>query len=80
MWGWRDYPVYEASRNKQHPHNTDFATELPFIEHVRELRRRIIYSLAAIVLLFAPIYYFANELYLIIAALPRETSMILAAL
>jgi len=37
------------------------------------------------VLLFAPIYYFANELYLIIAApliaaLPGETSMILAAL
>ncbi len=52
MWGWRDYPVYEASRNKQHPHNTGFATEFPFIEHVRELRRRIICSLAAIVLLF----------------------------
>ncbi len=53
----------------------------PFIEHVRELRRRIIWSLIAIVLLFVPIYYFANEIYLIIAAplvaaLPGETSMI----
>ncbi len=53
----------------------------PFIEHVRELRQRIIWSLIAIVLLFVPIYYFANEIYLIVAAplleaLPENTSMI----
>ena len=53
----------------------------PFIEHVRELRRRIIWSLIAIVVFFVPIYYFANEIYLIVAApllsaLPGETSMI----
>lgn len=53
----------------------------PFIEHVRELRQRIIWSLIAIVLLFVPIYYFANEIYLIVAAplldaLPDNTNMI----
>ena len=65
---------------REHDQAVD-AHSAPFIEHVRELRQRIIWSLAAIVLLFVPIYYFANELYLIIAAplisaLPGETSMI----
>ena len=53
----------------------------PFIEHVRELRQRIIWALIAIVLAFVPIYYFANEVYLLVAAplieaLPESAQMI----
>ena len=42
--------------------------ERPFLEHLLELRRRILYAVLAVVLLFFPLYYVANELYTFIAA------------
>lgn len=57
------------------------SSEQPFLEHVIELRRRILHSLLVIVLLFFPIYFFANEVYQFVAApllahLPENSSMI----
>lgn len=57
------------------------ASEQPFLEHVIELRRRILHSLAVIVVLFFPTYYFANDIYQFVAApllahLPEHSSMI----
>jgi len=56
-------------------------TEQPFLEHVIELRRRILRSLLVIVILFLPTYYFANDIYQFVAApllahLPDQSSMI----
>ena len=70
----------KITRESDHDRQVD-EHSAPFIEHVRELRQRIIWSLIAIVLLFVPIYYFANEIYLVVAsplldALPDNTSMI----
>ncbi len=42
--------------------------ERPFLEHLLELRQRILYALLAIVLLFFPLFYVANELYAFVAA------------
>ncbi len=55
--------------------------EMSFMDHVLELRQRILRSLVAVLCLFLPIYYFANELYLFVAAplmahLPGGASMI----
>ena len=70
----------KLTRESDHDRQVD-EHSAPFIEHVRELRQRIIWSLIAIVLLFVPIYFFANEIYLVVAApllnaLPDNTSMI----
>ncbi len=55
--------------------------EQPFLEHLIELRSRILRSLAVVAVMFVPIYYFANELYEWVAApltavLPEGSSMI----
>jgi sec-independent protein translocase protein TatC len=55
--------------------------ELPFLEHVIELRSRILRSLLLVVVLFFPTYYFANDIYQFVAApllahLPDQSSMI----
>lgn len=42
--------------------------ERPFLEHLLELRQRMLYALLAVVLLFFPLYYVANELYSFVAA------------
>lgn len=42
--------------------------ERPFLEHLLELRQRILYALLAVLILFFPLYYVANELYSFIAA------------
>ncbi len=42
--------------------------EQPFLEHIIELRARILRSVLAVVVLFFPIYYFANDIYAFIAA------------
>ena len=57
------------------------SAEMPFMAHVVELRQRLLRSLAAVALLFLPIYYFANELYTLVAAplmarLPGDATMI----
>ena len=57
------------------------ANEQPFLEHLLELRQRILFGLLAVLLLFFPIYFFANELYSFVAApllesLPGGSQMI----
>jgi len=59
-------------------------TEQPFLEHLIELRSRILRGLGAVGLIFLPIYYYANDLYEWIsapltAALPADSSMIATA-
>ena len=53
----------------------------PLIEHLIELRNRILRCLGAVVIIFVPLFYFANEIYAYIseplrAFLPEGTSMI----
>ena len=57
------------------------SAEMPFMAHLIELRQRILKGLLAVVVLFAPIYFFANDLYVLVAAplmahLPGESTMI----
>lgn len=42
--------------------------EQPFLEHLLELRRRLLYALGAVLVLFIPLFFIANELYSFIAA------------
>jgi sec-independent protein translocase protein TatC len=42
--------------------------EQPFLEHLLELRRRLLYALGAVLILFIPLFFVANELYSFIAA------------
>jgi sec-independent protein translocase protein TatC len=53
----------------------------PLIEHLIELRTRVLHSVAAVVVIFLPLFYFANELYAYIseplrAYLPEGSTMI----
>lgn len=53
----------------------------PLIEHLIELRNRILRCIGAVVIIFVPLFYFANEIYVYIseplrAFLPEGTSMI----
>jgi sec-independent protein translocase protein TatC len=55
--------------------------EQPFLDHIIELRSRILKGLAVVVLLFLPIFYFANDLYAFVSAplmtyLPEGATMI----
>lgn len=57
------------------------SSEQPFLDHIIELRARILRGLLALLVLFIPIYYFANELYAFISApllayLPEGSTMI----
>ncbi len=72
-------PPAEEERD---PHDVAVDTaEQPFLEHLIELRSRILRSLVAVAILFVPIYYYANPLYEWISApltavLPEGSSMI----
>ena len=44
------------------------SSEQPFLDHVIELRARILRGLIIVILLFCPIYFYANELYTLVAA------------
>jgi sec-independent protein translocase protein TatC len=53
----------------------------PLIEHLIELRTRVLHSVAAVVVIFLPLFYFANDLYAYIseplrAYLPVGSTMI----
>jgi sec-independent protein translocase protein TatC len=57
------------------------ANEQPFLDHIIELRRRILHALLVVVVLFFPIYFFANDIYQFVAApllahLPVNSGMI----
>ncbi|MAV25903.1 MAG: twin-arginine translocase subunit TatC [Gammaproteobacteria bacterium] len=53
----------------------------PLVEHLIELRSRILRSLAAVVLIFLPLFFFANEFYVLLSEplrvyLPEGATMI----
>ena len=72
----------DTTEDERDPHDEAVdAHEQPFLEHIIELRARILRSLIAILILFGPAYYFANQLYGFVAAplqnvLPEGSSMI----
>lgn len=59
--------VDRSGRDVDHDTAVD-NNEQPFLEHIIELRARILRSVLAVVVLFFPIYYFANDIYAFIAA------------
>lgn len=72
----------DTSETERDPHDVAVdSNEQPFLEHLIELRARILRSLLVVVALFVPIYYFANDLYRFVSApltavLPEGSSMI----
>jgi sec-independent protein translocase protein TatC len=72
-----------ASDAAEHDRRVDEEGQ-PFLSHLLELRARILRGVLAVLLLFFPIYYFANEIYAFVAAplmsnLPEGASMIATA-
>ncbi|MCR9260034.1 MAG: twin-arginine translocase subunit TatC [Pseudomonadaceae bacterium] len=71
-----------GTEDKRDPHDQAVDNdEQPFLDHLIELRSRILRSMLVVGILFIPIYYFANPLYEWIAApltavLPQGSSMI----
>ncbi len=56
-------------------------TQLPFVQHLLELRNRLLLCLSFVVIVFLALYPFSNDLYLIVSSpltsiLPDNTSMI----
>jgi len=72
----------EQTEDSRDPHDVAVDTdEKPFLDHLIELRSRILRSMAAVGVIFVPIYYFANDLYEWISApltaqLPEGSTMI----
>ncbi|OZG75474.1 twin arginine-targeting protein translocase TatC [Hahella sp. CCB-MM4] len=63
------------------PESEENLTEQPLIEHLVELRNRLLKIVAAVLIVFAPLFAFANDLYGILskplrAALPEGATMI----
>ncbi len=59
----------------------DQDTGQPLVEHLIELRTRILYALASVLVIFLPLFYFANDIYVYVseplrAFLPEGTNMI----
>ena len=57
------------------------SSEQPFLDHIIELRSRILRGMLIVLVLFFPIYFYANELYGLVAAplmahLPNDGNMI----
>ena len=70
----------ELDRTTSHDALVD-ASEQPFLDHIVELRSRILHALLVVLVLFFPIYYYANDLYAFVAAplmahLPSDATMI----
>ncbi|MDH3643695.1 MAG: twin-arginine translocase subunit TatC [Gammaproteobacteria bacterium] len=73
----------EDSKQAEGPSHDDLvdSSEQPFLDHIIELRARILRGLVVVLLLFFPIYFYANELYTLVAAplmahLPNDGNMI----
>ena len=60
-------PEPDLSAEQEHDAAIDGA-EQPFLEHLLELRSRILQAMLAVLLLFIPIYTFSDDLYSFIAA------------
>jgi sec-independent protein translocase protein TatC len=70
----------ETGEEREHDELVN-STEQPFLSHIIELRARILRGALAVLLLFFPIYYFANDIYELVAAplmahLPEGSGMI----
>ncbi|MFP6815954.1 MAG: twin-arginine translocase subunit TatC [Pseudomonadales bacterium] len=70
----------ESAASPTHDELVD-SSEQPFLDHIIELRSRILRGMIVVLLLFFPIYFYANELYGIVAAplmahLPSDGNMI----
>jgi sec-independent protein translocase protein TatC len=68
------------SEPSRHDEQVD-ANEQPFLEHVVELRQRILKSVLVVFVIFVPAFFFANDIYRFVAApllaqLPGQASMI----
>ena len=78
----RAQPMAEELMNRDEEHDAAVdSDEQPFLDHIIELRSRILRGLLAVLLLFFPIYFFANDLYGFVAAplmahLPNDGGMI----
>lgn len=72
----------EQIEESRDPHDVAVdSDEQPFLDHLIELRSRILRSFAVVGIIFIPIYYFANDLYELLAApltaqLPEGSTMI----
>jgi sec-independent protein translocase protein TatC len=73
----------EAQQQPEQAANPDIGVEkeLPFVQHLIELRARILKSVVAILVIFLGLFYFANDIYSFIAEplkahMPEGTSMI----
>ncbi len=75
-------PDGERSRAPDDEHDARVdADEQPLLAHLTELRQRLLRAVLAVLIVFFPLYYFANEIYLFVseplrAALPEGTQMI----
>ncbi len=61
--------------------NPELAAEMPLLEHLAELRSRLLRMVLAVLVIFFPLFYFANDLYTFVskplrAALPEGSTMI----
>lgn len=70
----------EPDASKGHDAKVD-SFEQPLISHLIELRARLLKSILAILIIFFPLYFFANEIYLFVARplmeqLPAGSTMI----
>src|SRR5690606_827431 len=62
-------------------HDTGTDQEMPLIAHLTELRKRLLRCVVAILLLFAGLFYFSQQIYALVAAplrtyLPEGATMI----
>jgi len=73
------------NQSNPNPRKDDVSAETdagaPLIEHLLELRSRLLYSLASVLVIFFPLFYFANDIYAFISQplrvyLPAGTTMI----
>ena len=54
------------------PNNMPLEQTLPLIQHLIELRNHLLRAVLCVIVVFASLYYFANDIYLIVAAPLRE--------
>lgn len=71
----------EQHQTQEQPHHDIDESEQPLVEHLLELRSRLLKSITAILIIFLALVYFANDLYTffalpIQALLPEGTTMI----
>ncbi|WP_257295742.1 twin-arginine translocase subunit TatC [Endozoicomonas sp. YOMI1] len=70
-----------SDHSQQTSKETDQDKEQPLVQHLLELRGRILKSLIAVLVVFAGLFYFANDIYVYIseplrASLPEGSTMI----